>query len=243
MLNDSSGTLLKDVNVIIVNKKENAMDESPSIPSNKNMKSLKVKGDDDVSEEEIVCKIFIRCDDEEDSNEEKKVSLKRKRVDGNYVVKREYINFGPTANPSLKSRKTYSSKVPVKPVKGILSKSKLLAKNLVNSITKSPNSLPLGIAEISNAYTELIEGDYFADNEANKTIVTYVLDVIKCLDGYMSSQIYKEVIKIPGWSILIAILCSIVFTIIINSYWTMLISMFRYLRKILSETVDIAKGV
>jgi multisubunit Na+/H+ antiporter MnhG subunit len=47
----------------------------------------------------------------------------------------------------------------------------------------------------------------------------------------------------PGWSIPIAILCAIVFTIIINSYWPMLISMFRYLRKILSETMSIAKGV
>jgi uncharacterized membrane protein YvlD (DUF360 family) len=59
----------------------------------------------------------------------------------------------------------------------------------------------------------------------------------------MSSQIYKEVIKMPGWSIPIAILCAIIFTIIINSYWHMLISMFHYLKKILSETVDIAKGV
>jgi hypothetical protein len=46
-----------------------------------------------------------------------------------------------------------------------------------------------------------------------------------------------------GWSIPIAILCAIVFTIIINSYWPILISMFRYLQKILSETVDFAKGV
>jgi hypothetical protein len=59
----------------------------------------------------------------------------------------------------------------------------------------------------------------------------------------MSSQIYKEVIKIPGWSIPIDILYAIVFTIIINSYWPMLILMFRYLQKILSETMSIDKGV
>ncbi|MDR1945050.1 MAG: hypothetical protein LBQ59_03015, partial [Candidatus Peribacteria bacterium] len=41
----------------------------------------------------------------------------------------------------------------------------------------------------------------------------------------------------------IAILCAIVFTIIINSYWPMLISMFRYLQKILSETMSVTKGV
>jgi hypothetical protein len=45
----------------------------------------------------------------------------------------------------------------------------------------------------------------------------------------MSSQIYKEVINIPGWSIPIAILCDLVFTPVINSYWPMLISMFRSL--------------
>jgi hypothetical protein len=64
----------------------------------------------------------------------------------------------------------------------------------------------------------------------------------KYLDSYMSSQIYK-VIKMPGWSIPIEILCAIVFTNIINSYWPSLISMFRYLKKILSKTVDTAKGV
>jgi hypothetical protein len=69
---------------------------------------------------------------------------------------------------------------------------------LAKPIPKPPNSLPLCIAAISNALTLLIEGDYFADNEANKTIVRYVLDVFKCQNGYISSQIYKEVIKMPG---------------------------------------------
>jgi hypothetical protein len=59
----------------------------------------------------------------------------------------------------------------------------------------------------------------------------------------MSSQIYREVTKIPGWSIPIAILCALVFIIIINSYWTMFISMFRSLKQILSETLGIAKAV
>jgi hypothetical protein len=117
-----------------------------------------------------------------------------------------------------------------------------LAKKLAKIIPKPLYSLPLGIAIVSDGLSEFIEGDYFT-NEANKTIVTYVPDVLKCPDGYMSSQIYKEVIKMPGWSIPIAILCAIVFTIIINSYWPMLISMFRYLQKILSETMSIVKGV
>jgi hypothetical protein len=92
----------------------------------------------------------------------------------------------------------------------------VIAKHLANLIPKSPNSLPVGFIAISKAYSELIEGDQF--NDINKTVVTYVLDIFICPDGYMSSQIYKEVIKIPGWSIPIAILCALVFTIIINSY-------------------------
>jgi hypothetical protein len=82
-------------------------------------------------------------------------------------------------------------------------------------VAKIPNSLPVEFVSISKAYSELIEGDQFTD--INKTVVTYVLDVFKCPDGYMSSQIYK-VIKIPGWSIPIAILCALVFTLVINSY-------------------------
>jgi hypothetical protein len=161
-------------------------------------------------------------------------------VNENVKLKRESIDFGPCASPPYKSKKVFSSKASTK---SIFSNSKVIAKHLAKSIPKPPNSLPVGLVAISNIYSELIEGDYFADNEANKTIVTYILGVFKCPDGYMSSQIYREVIKMPGWSILIAILCAIVFTIIINSYWPKLISMFRYLRKILSETMSITKGV
>jgi hypothetical protein len=38
-------------------------------------------------------------------------------------------------------------------------------------------------SQLSNIYSELIEGDYFPDNEANKTIIAYVLDVFKFQDG------------------------------------------------------------
>jgi hypothetical protein len=93
----------------------------------------------------------------------------------------------------------------------------------------------LGIAVVSDGLSELIEGDYFAD-ETNKT----------CL-------------QMPGWLYISPHLqrgnqnarlvhpnsyfkC-IIFTIIINSYCPMSISMFRYLQKILSETMSITKGV
>jgi hypothetical protein len=116
-----------------------------------------------------------------------------------------------------------------------------LDKHLAESIAKPPSSLPVAFVAITKAYDEIIEGDHFED--INKTVVTYVPDVFKCPDGYMSSQIYKEVIKVPGWAVPLAILCALVFTIIINSYWTMLISMFHSLKRILSETLGIAKTV
>jgi hypothetical protein len=56
----------------------------------------------------------------------------------------------------------------------------------------------LGFLVVSYGLSELIEGDYFADSEANKTIMTYILDVFKCPDGYMSSQIYKERLVHPN---------------------------------------------
>jgi hypothetical protein len=59
----------------------------------------------------------------------------------------------------------------------------------------------------------------------------------------MSSQIYKEVVKVPSWAVPLEILCALIFTIIINSYWPMLISMFRSLKRILAETLGIAKTV
>jgi hypothetical protein len=104
-----------------------------------------------------------------------------------------------------------------------------------------PYYLSVAFVSISKAYSELVEGDKFSD--VNNTVITYVLDVFKCPDGYMSSKIYKEVTKIPCWSIPIAILSALVFTIIINSYWPMLISMFRSLNRILREILGIAKAV
>jgi hypothetical protein len=216
----------------LMNAKVETMDDVPDSPSIKRNKSKRVEKVTDQEEIESF-KRSVLCDDDEDSNEERRSNLKRKR---------ECIDFGPCANPPFKSRKTYSSKASTKPTKNILATSKILDKNLAKSVPKPPYSLPLGVEVVSNGLSELIEGDYFTDNEVNKTIVTYIPDVFKCPDGYMSSQTYKEVIKMPGWSIPLAILCAIVFTIIINSYCPMLISMFCYLKKILSDTVDMPKA-
>jgi hypothetical protein len=223
-------SLVSETQVIPENKlirDEVVMDEISASPSVKKHKSRKVKRDDIEIQEAEVFKRSVICGDDEDSNNERRDNLKRKRVIENSKPKRVSIDFGPCASPPFKSRKVFSFKASTK---SILSNSKVIAKHLAKSIPKPPNSLPVGLAAFSNIFNELIEGDHFIDNEANKTVVTYVPDVFKCPNSYMSSQIYKEVTKILGWSIPIAILCALVFTIIINSYWTMLISMFRSLK-------------
>jgi hypothetical protein len=223
-----------------LNKDDVAMEETIVPSATSKLKSRKIKRDDDKIQEAEVCKRSVICDDDEDSDEKRRTNLKRKRVDEISKPKRESIEFGPCATFPYKSWKVVSSKASTK---SVLSNSKVIAKHLAKSIPKPPNSLPLGLIAISEIYSELIEGNQFIGNEVNKTVVTYVLNVFKCPDCYMSTQIYKEVIKIPGWSIPIAILSALVFTIIINSYWPMLISMFRSLKRILSETLDIAKTV
>jgi hypothetical protein len=159
-------------------------------------------------------------------------------VEENVKPKRILVEFGPCASPPYKARKVFTSKVSSK---SALSNSKVLAKYLAESIPKPPNSLLVAFMAISKAYSEIIEGDHFED--VNKTVVTYVPDVFKCPDGYMSSQIYKEVVKVPSWAVPLAILSALIFTIIINSYWPMLISMFHSLKRILAEMLGIAKTV
>jgi hypothetical protein len=232
---------LLDPPVIISNDKNNEnMWESVVPPDLKKLRDQKVKRDDndDECQETEVCKRSVIFDDDEESDEKRKINLKRKRVDENNKPKSASIDFGPCVTFPYKSRKVFSSKASKK---SVLSNSKVIAKHLAKSIPKPPNSLPVGFIAILKAYSELIEGDQF--NDINKTVVTYVRDLFKCRDGYMSSQIYKEVTKIPGWSIPIAILRALVFTIIINSYWPMLISMFRSLKRILRETLGIARTV
>jgi hypothetical protein len=136
------------------NAKVETMDDVPDSPSIKRSKSKRVEKVADQKEIGSV-KSSVPCDDDEDSNEEKKSNLKRKR---------DCIDFSPCAQSPFKSRKTYSSRASTKLTKSILAKSKILAKNLAKSVPKPPYSLPFGVAVISNGLSELIEGDYFTDD-------------------------------------------------------------------------------
>jgi hypothetical protein len=74
----------------------------------------------------------------------------------------------------------------------------------------------------------------FSDTDTNKTVVSFASEVFRCPDGsYSSSQSFREVQSISDWFILLFILAAIVFTIVINSYWPILLSMFRSLKNVL----------
>jgi hypothetical protein len=153
------------------------MNESIVPSDSKKLKAQKVKRDDNENEflETEICKKSVICDDDEGSDEKKKKrNLKRKRIVDYNKPKRESIDFRPCVSSPYRSRKVFSSKTSLE---SGLSKSKVIAKHLVKSIAKVPNSLPVAFVSISKAYSELIEGDQFTD--INKTVVTYVPDVFK----------------------------------------------------------------
>jgi hypothetical protein len=58
--------------------------------------------------------------------------------------------------------------------------------------------------------------------------------VFRCPDGsYSSSQSFREIQSISGWFIILFVLAAIVFTVVINSYWPIVLSMFRSLKNVL----------
>jgi hypothetical protein len=92
--NISSDIGLKDENKVDFIRKFEIMNEVPDSLSIKRGKSKRVEKVTDQEEIESF-KRCVLCDDDEDSNEEKKINLKRKRVVENYGIKRECIDFGP----------------------------------------------------------------------------------------------------------------------------------------------------
>jgi hypothetical protein len=77
IVNNHSDTPLKDTNRVEFIKEEDATNESPDTPSSKRIKSRKVKRDDNDQEIET-CKKSVLCDDDEESDKEKKVNLKER---------------------------------------------------------------------------------------------------------------------------------------------------------------------
>jgi hypothetical protein len=93
------------------------------------------------------------------------------------------------------------------------------------------------IKTLTTGITEgLQEAHVFSDTDTNKMVVSFASDVFRCPDGsYSSSQSFREVQSISDWFIVLFILAAIVFTITINSYWTILLSIFRSVKNVLSK--------
>jgi hypothetical protein len=100
-----SRKLLDPPVVINDNRNNENMEETVVPPDLKKLRAQKVKRDDvdDECQETEVCKRYVICDDDEESDVKRRINLKRKRVDENNKPKRVSIEFGPCASPPYKS--------------------------------------------------------------------------------------------------------------------------------------------
>jgi hypothetical protein len=109
--------LVSEHQVILENKlvEDKVMiEEIPAPLSVNKQKSRKIKRDDIEIHEAEVCKRSVICHGDKESDNERRGSLKRKRVVENNKPKRESIDFGPCATFPFKSRKVFSSKASTK---------------------------------------------------------------------------------------------------------------------------------
>jgi hypothetical protein len=108
------------------------------------------------------------------------------------------------------------------------------------SIKSNVKAIPLVSSAVktlsSSVTTGLQEAYVFNDTGANNTVVSFETDVLRCLDGsYSSSQSFREVQSISDWFIILFVLATFIFTVVINSYWLILLSMFRSLKNVLMK--------
>jgi hypothetical protein len=110
LLRHFSRRLLDPPLVINNNKNSGNMGETVVPPDLKKLRARKVKRDDNEDAREAeVCKRSVICDNDKESDEKRKINLKRKRVDENNKPKRVSVEFGPCVSPPYKSRKVFSS--------------------------------------------------------------------------------------------------------------------------------------
>jgi hypothetical protein len=107
----------------------------------------------------------------------------------------------------------------------------------MSSVIKVVPLVSSAIKILSTGITEgLQEAHMFSVTDTNRTVVSFASEVFRCPDGsYSSSQSFGEVQSISEWFILLFILAVIVFTITINSYWPILLSIFRSIKNVLSK--------
>jgi hypothetical protein len=100
----------------------------------------------------------------------------------------------------------------------------------MNSVIKAVPLVSSTIKTLTTGITEgLQEAHVFSVTDTNRSVVSFASEVFRCPDGsYSSSQSFREVQSISDWFILLFIFEAIVFTITINSYWRILLSIFRF---------------
>jgi hypothetical protein len=66
--------------------------------------------------------------------------------------------------------------------------------------------------------------------------------VLKC-DGFFShEQLYKDVAKNLTWIVIVGLVLAVVFTIVLNSYWPILITMYNQLKKLVRQGKEGSKN-
>jgi flagellar basal body-associated protein FliL len=79
----------------------------------------------------------------------------------------------------------------------------------------------------------LVEAEKFLDGD--QSVFSFEGTVLKC-DGFFShNQIYKDITKNLTWIIIVGIILAVVLTIVLNSYWPILLTIYNQLRKLLIQ--------
>jgi hypothetical protein len=86
----------------------------------------------------------------------------------------------------------------------------------------------------------LVEAERFLDGD--KQVFSFQGNVLKC-DGFFShEQLYKDVAKNLTWIVIVGLILAVVFTIVLNSYWPILISMYNALKKLVRQGKEGSKN-
>jgi hypothetical protein len=66
-------------------------------------------------------------------------------------------------------------------------------------------------------------------------------EVFKCNAYFSRDKIFEEVKPNLWWIILVGLILAVIFTIVLNSYWPILISIYRSLKDLLSKKEETSK--
>jgi hypothetical protein len=78
-------------------------------------------------------------------------------------------------------------------------------------------------------------------SDDSKQYFSFSGEVFICNGYYSKDKIFEEIQPNLWWIILVGLILAVVFTIVLNSYWLILISVYRSLKDLLSRKEDAAK--